>query len=146
MAKIEVPSSSDVAKKWAEVTPGRAAYYESGVRSPKYDWETRTIAAKAAYKAAISAADIGERFAGGVKAAGTSKWSRKAVDVGVGRFGPGVRAATDDFDRGIGPYLDELTKIDLPDRKPRGDPENLRRVEAVATALHKKRLAMIGGM
>ncbi len=146
MTKIEVPSTSEVAKKWAEVTPGRSAYYEAGVRSPKYDWESRTLAAKSAYKAAISAADIGERFAGGVKAAGSEKWARKAVDVGVSRFGPGVRAATDDFGSGISPYLDELGRVDLPDRAPRGDPANLRRVEVVATALHKKRLALIGGV
>ncbi len=146
MAKIEVPSASETARKWAEVTPGRSAYYEAGVRSPAYDWETRTLAAKSAYKAAISAADIGERFAGGVKAAGSEKWARKAIDLGVPRFGPGVRAATEDFSSGIAPYLEELGRIDLPERAPRGDPANLRRVEAVATALHKKRLAMIGGV
>ena len=145
MAKVEVPSVAEVAKKWAEVTPGRSAYYEAGVRAPRYDWETRTLAAKSAYKAAISAADIGERFAGGVKAAGSATWSRKAIDVGGTRFGPGVRAATDDFGSGIAPYLEEIARVDLPDRAPRGDPANLRRVEAIATALHKKRLALIGG-
>ena len=34
-----VRSISEIAKKWAEVTPQRAPQYEAGVKAPKQSWE-----------------------------------------------------------------------------------------------------------
>jgi len=144
MAKAQVRSVDVIGKKFEEVTPGRAAYYETGVTEPLEDWERNSIAAMASFKGAVSAADIGKRFAGGVKRAGTGKWKRKSVDVGVDRYGPGVLASIDDFKAGIEPYIAVIAATDLSPRKPRGDPANMKRVEQMATALHAKRLALIG--
>ena len=144
MAKVKIKPLTAIADKWAEVTPGRASYYEAGVRDPLEDWEEATVAAQAAYKAAVSAADIGKRHSGGVKRAGTAKWQRKAIDLGVGRFGPGVMAAKDDYNDGFAPYQAVLAATDMPARKPRGDPANNERTKVLNTALFKKRLAMVG--
>jgi hypothetical protein len=144
MAKVKIKTMTDIADKWAEVTPGRASYYEAGVRNPLENWEDATIAAMAAYKSAVSAADIGKRHAGGVKRAGFAKWQRKSVDLGVDRFGPGVTAAKDDYHDGYAPFQAVLAGLELPARKPRGDPANQDRTKEIGAALFKKRLALVG--
>ena len=144
MSKVKIKPITDIADKWAEVTPNRASYYEAGVRNPLEDWEAATIAAQAAYKAAVSAADIGKRHSGGVKRAGKAKWQRKSIELGVSRFGPGVLAAKGDYSDGYAPFQAVLSALDLPARKPRGDPANQERTKAIGAALFKKRLAMVG--
>ncbi len=139
---IKVKSITDVATKWAEVTPGRQAYYEKEATAAGADWEAKTVAASMAYKAGISAGNIEKMFAGGVKKAGAEKYNRKVKDVGVSRFGPGVSAAKGDYASGEGPMLDEISKVELAARQPRGSVANYQRSVAVGTALNKKRLAL----
>ena len=144
MPKPKIGTISEITTKFIEVTPGRAPYYESGVTAPKEDWEKNTVAAGKTFKAAISAPDIEKRFTGGAKRAGTAKWQRKAKDVGVNRYGPGVLASEADFSTGFEPYVAVIAAVDMDERKPRGDPANYKRSEQVGSALHKKRLALIG--
>jgi hypothetical protein len=138
---IRVKPTTDVATKWADVTPGRGAYYEKYAVPAGDVWAANAQAASGTYKQAISAADIEKRFSGGVRKVGSAKYSRKVKDVGVARFGPGVTAAKADYEAGVGPMLDEVAKIVLPARAPRGDPRNLERVATIAKALAAKRLA-----
>jgi hypothetical protein len=139
---IKVKPLAQVADKWADVTPGRSSYYEAGATVAGADWEKNAGAAKTAYKAAVTAANIDSLFAGGIKKAGASKYERKVKDVGVARFGPGVTAAKTDFSDGVGPMLDEISKVTLAARQPRGSDANYARVAAIGAALHKKRLAL----
>jgi hypothetical protein len=139
---MKVKALADVSKKWAEVTPGRSAYYEAGAGVAGADWERGASNAKGAFKAAVSAGNIDQMYAGGVKRAGASKYERKVKEVGVSRFGPGVAAAEPDYADGVGPMLDTLSGITLPARAPRGSAANLQRVGVIATALNKKRLSL----
>ena len=139
---IKVKSATDTAAKWADVTPGRSAYYEKYAVPAGDEWASNTQAAAGTFKAAISAADIEKRFAGGVRRVGGAKYSRKVKDVGVARFGPGVTAARPDYELGVSPFLDEIAKVVLPARAPRGDPRNLERVGVIAKALAAKRLTL----
>lgn len=139
---IKVKSAADIAKKWAEQTPGRQAYYESGVKSAGADWENNTVAAAANYKAGVQAANIDKMFAGGVKQAGAEKYTRKAGTVGPGRFSEGIAAGQGDMAKGIGPMVETIASLTLPSRAPRGSAANIARVTAVANALHAKRLAL----
>jgi len=139
---IKVPSAAEAAKKWGEVTPGRQGYYEAGAKAAGGDWESQTVAAAAAYKAAISAGNIQQMFAGGVKKAGAAKYTRKITDVGASRFSQGVTAAVGDMQTGIEPMLATIASVTLPARQPRGSAGNLQRVSVVADALNKKRLAL----
>jgi hypothetical protein len=139
---IRVKSAADVVGKWVDVTPGRSAYYEKFAVPAGSDWEAGAVAASGTYKAGISVADIEARFKGGVKKAGAEKYSRKVREVGVARFGPGVAAARADYEKGVSPFLDEIAKLTLPPRAPRGDPRNLERVAVIAKALAAKRLAL----
>jgi hypothetical protein len=139
---MKVKSVADVAKKWGEVTPGRSSYYEAGAAAAGADWERGATAAQANYKSAVSAGNIGSMYAGGIKRAGGAKYERKVTTVGAARYGPGVQAAVEDYSSGVAPMLDELSKITLPARAPRGSAANIARVTAVATALNKKRLSL----
>ena len=143
MGKITVKSAAEVAQKWADVTPGKASYYEVEAPAAAEEWERATAAAGAVYKAGIAVAGIEKRFVGGVKRAGAAKFRRKVTDVGVSRYGPGVGAAKADMEAGFAPYRDVLDGMDIPDRGPRGSPGNYAIVEKVGTALHKKRLAVL---
>jgi len=141
--KITVKSASDVATKWADVTPARASYYESEAPAAGGAWEANTVEAGGTYKAGISVAGIEKRFVGGVKRAGAAKFARKVKDVGVARYGPGVSAAKADMESGVAPYLEVLAGLEIPDKGPRGAPGNYAIVEKVGSALHKKRLAVL---
>ncbi|GAI99178.1 unnamed protein product [marine sediment metagenome] len=137
---IPIASSSVIAAKWARVTPERATDYEAGVRSPRRDWKTETAAAEARYKDGVTKAAAEGRFGKGVAKAGTSKWQRKAINVGTARFGPGVAAADTDYEEGFKPYRDVIAGTTLPERYATGDPRNIKRVEVIAKALHDKKV------
>ena len=141
---IKIASASEIAAKWAEVTPGRQKYYESATPAAASDWERETKAAAATFQAAVTAGDIGRRFSGGVTRAGAAKFARKVTAVGVARFGPGVREAQSDMSAGFEPFIATISSVSLPARGPRGDPGNLERVRVIAAALAAKRLTLIG--
>ena len=141
---MKVKSLTDVVSKWGDVTPARSGYYEKGAVGAGADWEKNTIAATSVFKSAVSAGNIGNLFAGGVKKAGGAKFDRKVKDVGVGRFGAGVSAAIGDFSSGVSPYLDTLAALTLPARAPRGSDVNIERVRLIAKTLATKRLAVKG--
>ncbi len=139
---IKVKSAAEVAAKWAEVTPGRAQYYESGALGAGADWESSTIAGAGNYQAAVTAGNIGKLFLGGVKNAGAAKYTRKVQAVGAARFSAGIAAGKADMQTGIEPMLATISGLNLTKRAPRGSESNLTRVREVATALHLKRLAL----
>jgi len=141
MPKPTVPTAADAAAKWAEVTPGRSTYYEKNTKDKGAVWEANGKAAADTYKLAVSATDIAKRFAGGIKNAGAAKFARKVVDVGVGRFGPGVTAALKDMESGVTWVLKKIGETDMVARKPRGDAGNWARGKAIGDALNKERLA-----
>lgn len=135
-----IASTSEIAAKWAEVTPGRTAHYAAGVTSPRRDWKTETAAAEARYKEGVTRAAAEGRFGRGVAKAGTEKWQRKSRDVGAARFGPGVAAAGPDYEAGFGPFRDIIAGITPPQRYPTGDDRNIARVTAYSKPLHDKKV------
>jgi hypothetical protein len=144
MVKPTVPTADEAAKKWADVTPGRATYYATNAPAAADKQNANAIAAATTFRTAISGADMASKFIGGLKKAGSAKYRRKVTDVGAARFGPGVQAAQGDMSTGVAPFLDEIGKTDLANRGPRGDPANYSRVSKIGDALHKKRLAVLG--
>jgi len=133
---------SEIANKWATVTPGRSEEYRKGVENPLRDWEKETAAASDAYKQGVTASIGRNGFSKGVKKAGTSKWKRKVTDVGVSRWPQGVSVAKPDYEAGFAPYADVIAKTSLPPKGPKGDPRNLERVSVIAKALHARKLSM----
>jgi len=133
---VAIRSAKEIAEKWSSVTPTRTSFYESGVKSPQKDWAKSTAAAESNYKSAVIQAANEGRFAKGVNKAGTAKWQRKAVEVGAGRWGPGVSIAGPEFEAGFAPFRDVIEKLVLKPRFPKGDPRNYERVAQVGTALN----------
>ncbi len=142
---VAIKSVSDIAAKWARVTPGRSADYEAGVRAPRASWSAQAAAAESAFQAGVQAAVGRKAYSGGVRRAGDEKWSRKALQVGVSRYGPGVGAAQPDFQAGFEPFASTIAGTSIPARKAKGDPSNIDRVRVLADALHKRKLAMTAG-
>lgn len=138
MADIKSPSL--IAKKWARVTPQRTEDYQSGVKSPRRDWQQATQAAADAYAKGIQSAITDKRFEKGVAEAGSQKWQAKASTKGVDRWGPGVQVAESDYQKGFAPYAEAIASTSLPPRYPKGDPRNVERVAAIAKALRAKKL------
>ncbi len=134
-----VPSASTIAKKWARVTPGRTEDYEEGVKNPLRDWADETAKAEARYEEGIKASMLRKSFGKGVKKCGTAKQKSKTILKGIPRWPEGVRGAEDDMLTGIEPYIKVLEALDLPPRFATGDPRNIKRVEAIQQALHKKK-------
>lgn len=139
---IKVKPLADVVKKWVDVTPARAAYYEAEASVAGADWEKGAVAAASAYKAGISAPNIEKMYTGGVKRAGAAKYERKVKAVGANRFGPGVIASEADYSVGVEPMLTTIAGITLAPRAPRGSLSNYARVQTIGVDLNKKRLAL----
>jgi hypothetical protein len=134
-----IRSASEIASKWAEVTPARRADYEKGVSAPLRDYKTNALAAAASYEAGITGAIADKRWNKGVERAGTEKWSRKAREVGTTRWGPGVAAAKSDYEKGFAPYRDIIEKTVLPPRFSKGDDRNWERSKVLGKALFAAR-------
>ena len=140
---IDVKSLAATQRKWGEVTPARSQEYATNAAASGPRWEQGALAAAPNYGAAVRAGNIEARLSAGIRRAGAAKYARKIRDVGAGRFGTGVSAAVQDFGAAVGPYLQAIASVDLPPRRPRGDPGNYQRVNAVGTTLHQRRLAAV---
>lgn len=137
---VAIKSASEIAAKWARVTPQRTADYQQGVTNPSKDWKTETKASESRYEAGVAAAITKKRFGKGVDAAGTSKWQEKAIEKGTVRWGPGVQVAQSDMASGFEPFRNVIAGLNLPQKYPKGDPRNIQRVAAIAKALHDKKV------
>jgi len=140
-----IRSASEISKKWAEVTPGRAAQYEMGVRNPVRDYAAGAQAGNAAWKAGVQAAISRDGFSKGVAKAGNAKWQDRSIKLGPSRFGPGVQAAQGDYEAGFAPYREAIASVVLPPRGPRRSPQNLQRVNAMVNALSMRKEALLKG-
>jgi hypothetical protein len=128
------------AKKWVRRTSNATEEFRDGVANPRTDWMTATLAAAPVQAKAVQAAIAAGSFSKGVQAAGSARWQQKSAGKGADRFGPGVADAESDYQRGVQPYLDVISNLTLPPRGPKGDPANIQRVVAVATALRNKKM------
>lgn len=140
-----IKPTAEIAEKWERVTPSRVPDYEAGVRRPRRSWEDATTEAADAYAQGVTAAIAENRFEGGVRAAGDRKWQEKTLQKGPGRWAEGVRISGVDYASGFDPYRDEIERIVLPPRGPRGDPRNIERVRIIADALHALKIRLAGG-
>lgn len=139
---IRMKTAEEIAAKWAEVTPGRAPFYEAEAGAAGADWLRETQAAAPAFKASVQATDIDKRFAGGARRAGAEKFERHVRGKGKDRYAGGVREGQADMATGFAPYIPTLTGLTLPQRKPRGDEANAERSKVVQQALAKRRIAL----
>ena len=142
---IKVKDISVSSAKYVQNAQGASSEYAQNAAAAGSEWEQNTRAAASNYKQAVSAGNIQERFARGVAAAGSEKYTRMITAKGANRYGSGVAEAQQDWASGFGPYAQTLAGLTLPARQPRGSKANIARVSAVADALNAKRLSLLGG-
>jgi len=139
-----IRSVDSIAKKWAEVTPMRAADYAAGIANPRRSWATAAKNAEGAYEAGVQQSISRKAFGKGVTKVGDEKWSRKASTRGVANWGPGVQEAEGDYQAGFAPYREAIAACKLPPRYARRDPRNIARVKAIVDALIAKKESLLG--
>jgi hypothetical protein len=138
---MKIKSPDTIARKWAEVTPGRAAYYEQGTAGKGAAWAAGAKAASPNYKAAMQAVISGNLQEKGVDKAGPSAYDTGVKEKGVQRWPQGVSVGGPNYQKGFAPYHGVLSGLTLLPRGPKGDPKNLERVRAIMTALRAKKVA-----
>ena len=129
-----------VKKKWIERASIAADDYKTGIETAE-DWASATEKAAKRWQDGVTAAIRENRFVGGVRAAGTEKWKKKALEVGASRYPDGIRAAETEYEKAMAEVLRVIEGVTLPERGPRGDPKNYDRVKAIGDALHKWAIA-----
>ena len=137
MADIKDPAR--IAAKWARVTPQRSTDYAEGIETPRRDWAGASAAAADTYRDGVTKAAQSGQYVKGIRAAGSERWQRRARAKGPQRFSEGVQLSEPDYAQGFEPYAATIRATTLPPRFPKGDPRNLARVTAIATALNRRR-------
>src|SRR5262245_33869117 len=132
---MRIRDTASIAKKFVSRAAAAAGDYKTGVEAAGQDWQTNTERSGDNYAAGVQQAIGDKRFEKGVSAAGSAKFVQRASTLGASRFPVGVGAAEADFARGAAPYLDALKSMELPPRRPKGDPANQQRAQAVAMRL-----------
>lgn len=133
---MKVKSLDSITSKWQARAAAAGSAYSDGVKNAT-GWAANTSAAAANWAAGVTAASTNGSFAKGVTAAGDSAWQAGAINKGVSRYGPGVQVAGPAFTAGFSKYQSVLSSLQLPQRFPKGSPQNMDRVNAVVTALRK---------
>ena len=134
-----VRDAASSAAKWSRNAGGAGQSYAEGVQAPRRDWAQATVQAKGSYNAGLAESQGKNRWEKGVTKAGTGKQKERSLTVGVSRFSQGVAAAVDQYQAGVTPYLEVIRSVTLPARGPKGAPQNIQRVSAIATALRAKK-------
>lgn len=132
---IRIKDTGTLAKKFVQRAGAAAGDYKAGVEAAGSDWQANTAAASDNYAAGVQEAIGQGRFRRGVEAAGPGKYTQRAATLGAQRYPTGVGAAEGDWAKGAQPYLQALANMSLPPRRPKGDPGNAARANAVAMNL-----------
>ncbi len=142
MANIK--NISKIAEKWMRQSSVSEQSYTEGVQSPRADWATVTAEANDSYKKGIQASIGKDSFLKGVKRAGTSKWQQQTLAKGPGRWTDGINKSGSSYADGFQPYLEVISRTQLPKRGPKGDPSNINRVSVMSKALHDEKVKRQG--
>ncbi len=137
---IRIKDTGSIAKKFVSRAGQASGEYSDGVKSAGGDWETNTKNSEENYKIGVTQAANDGRFGRGVSAAGGAKYVEKASTLGAQRYPTGVAASEGAYARGVQPHLDMMKSLDLPPRRPKGDPGNQQRAAVVAAANRKLKL------
>lgn len=132
----EIKPLERIVKKWGANSALAGDSYRDGVTSPRRSWESAAAEADGRRREGLAAADARDAFVRGVRGAGDAKWKARAQTLGPARFRQGVQNATPEYQAGFGKYHAVIAGVTLPPRGPKGSPENIERVRAIANALH----------
>jgi hypothetical protein len=135
---IKVPPIGQVTSLWQTRSAGATQQYRDGVSNAGGSWQTAVDNAEDNWSQGVSAAAGAHAYRNGTQGKG-GHYVDRAVNVGAGRFGPGVQAATQAYTSGMGKVLGVIAGVNLPPRNVTGS--NQGRSSAVDDALHQAKLA-----
>lgn len=133
---MKCPSAADIARRFVKYAPGRFDRYTDGIANPAEDWEKNTKAAEPNYEEGVKKAITRKAFGKGVLRCGTERQKSKTIQ-NQNRWPEGIEGAEAEMTTAMGPVVSVLQAVTLPQKYPKGDPRNYKRVEAVGTALRK---------
>ena len=137
MAKTKDVSTA--AAKFARNAGGRSVDYADGIQNVgAAAFEAAAKAGEQNWQIGIQNAIAAKAREKGLQGAG-EKYMRNALGKGQSNYASGVAAAEGDYAKGVAPYTATLQALVLPPKGPKGDPKNIERVRAVATALSNKK-------
>ncbi len=142
MPKIRDPQY--LADKWARRAQAASQDYVEGVRNPSENWQEATLRARDRWRQGIQEAMNNNLWEAGVRGTPNEEWQRRAVELGQARYPQGVAARKDVWQREWEPYRQVLEGLTLPERGPKGAPQNYERVRAVGEALRQAKLRRAG--
>lgn len=137
---LKVKDAAQAAQKFAQRAAAAAPDYAAGVRGAGQDWQQAAVSAAENYAAAVTEAIGRGAFARGIQEAGAQKYEQRATTVGARRFPEGVREAQPTWQQNTQPFLQTIAGLTLPPRRPKGDPGNIARVQAIAEALRRQKV------
>lgn len=137
---IRVKDLGRAAQKLVNNASAAAGEYAAEAQAAAADWEQKTANAGTTWKAGVSQGGAEQRFTGGVRRAGASKYSQRVSTLGQSRYAEGVAAGQDEWQKNFQPYVAVLQGLTLPPRQPRGSAANAQRSTAVQQALAARRL------
>jgi hypothetical protein len=140
IAAIRIKDTGTLSKKFVQRATQASGDYKTGVEAAGQDWQARTSASGDNYANGVQAGIARKAFEKGVNDAGSSKYVTRAGTLGAQRYPSGVGAAEGDWAKGVQPYLDTLKGMELPPRRPKGDPGNQARANAVASRLRAQKV------
>lgn len=117
------------------VIPGR---YKAGINATT-DWKQRAEASNELWKQATQEAISNDMRAKGLSRTSDSDWKSAALEKGASRIGPGIRAAVDDYQKGMGPVISAIESVSLPDRVADAEQNVINRVLPIVKALQALR-------
>lgn len=137
---LKVKDPATAAAKFVSRGSAAGQDYAAGVKGAGASWQAGAAAAAGNYEAGVQEAIGRGAFQRGVQAAGGNKYEQRASTVGARRFPEGIREAGPAWEQNTAPYLQTLAGLTLPPRRPKGDPANFMRVQAVGEALRRRKV------
>lgn len=138
---IKVKDATAAAAKFVTRAQAAAGDYQKGVQAAGDQWQANATAAADSFAAGVQDAITRGAFSKGIARAGSAKFVANASGKGAQRYPQGVATAGPAWLEKTAPSLATLASLTLPPRRPKGDPGNMARVQAVTDALRKKKLA-----
>ena len=136
----DIKPLSRIASKWQRNAAAAGDSYREGVENPRRSWQAAAAGADQARRDGLAEADARDAFVKGVNEAGDNKWKKNATTLGPARFRQGNQNAEQEFSKGFNKFHGVIAGVTLPPRGPKGSPENINRVSAIAEALHNAKV------
>ena len=138
---IRVKDTNTLAKKFVQRAGAASGDYKAGVEATGQDWEQGARNGAQNFKDAVIEAANAGRFEKGIAKAGAAKFVARASTLGAQRYPTGVSASEGEWAKNSQPFLEIIRSTDLPPRRPKGDPGNMARSQAIAQRLRAAKLA-----